>query len=181
MSDEAIQKQVLQSSNVLLLDCFALLAMTAADGRAIPTYMPKQPPDKQDLDRELDFELEETFPASDPLDVTRPAPHPKKPRREKPRQKKSRVGMIVTFLWDAPEDEVHRESVAYARDLAAHGEFLSKLILRDPATKTSGAVYVFANRAAAERWREDIRQRRGPGVEARIFEVNEEASRLTRG
>ena len=27
--------------------------------------------------------------------------------------------------------------------LAAHGEFLSKLILRDPATKTSGAVYVF--------------------------------------
>jgi len=101
--------------------------------------------------------------------------------RKKPRQKKSRVGMIVTFLWDAPEDEVHRESVAYARDLAAHGEFLSKLILRDPATKTSGAVYVFANRAAAERWREDIRQRRGPGVEARIFEVNEEASRLTRG
>jgi hypothetical protein len=132
--------------------------------------MPKQPPDKQELDRELDFELEETFPASDPLAVTRPHPH----------RKPARVVMIVTFPWDAPEDEVHRESVAQARDLATRGEFLSKLILRDPATKTSGAVYVFANRAAAEKWREDLRRRRGPDVEARIFEVNEEASRLTR-
>jgi hypothetical protein len=138
--------------------------------------MPKQPPDKQDLDRELDFELEETFPASDPLDVTRPAPHRKKPPREKPR-----VVLIVTFPWDAPEDEVHREGVAQARELATRGEFLSKLILRDPATKTSGAVYVFADRAAADRWRDDIIRRRGPDVEARIFEVNEEASKLTRG
>jgi hypothetical protein len=128
-------------------------------------------PDKQELDRELDFELEETFPASDPLDVTRPAPHRKKPR----------VLMIVTFPWNAPEDEVHKESVAQARDLAQRGEFLSKLILRDAATKTSGAVYVFANRAAAEHWREDICRRRGSDVEARIFEVNEEASKLTRG
>src|SRR3954454_1942370 len=148
--------------------------MTPAGECAIPAYMPK-PPDKQDLDRELDFELEETFPASDPLALTRPAPH-----RQKPRQEKPRVVMIVTFPWDAPEDEVHRERVAQARDLAARGAFLSKLILRDPATKTSGAVYVFADRAAAERWREDLRRRRGPDVEARIFEVNEEASKLTR-
>ena len=132
---------------------------------------PEPPRDKEELDRELDFELEETFPASDPLDVTRPAPH----------RKPARVVMIVTFPWDAPEDEVHRESVAQARDLATRGEFLSKLILRDPATKTSGAVYVFANRAAAETWRDDLRQRRGPDVEARIFEVNEEASKLTWG
>jgi hypothetical protein len=140
--------------------------------------MPRKPSqdDKQDLDRELDFELEETFPASDPLDVTRPAPHRKKPRDAQPR-----IVMIVTFPWDAPEDELHRESVAQARDLAARGEFLSKLILRDPATKTSGAVYVFADRPAAERWRDDIRRRRGPDVEARIFEVNEEASRMMRG
>jgi hypothetical protein len=135
--------------------------------------MPRKPPldDKEDLDRELDFELEETFPASDPLDVTRPAPH----------RKGSRVVMIVTFPWDAPEDEVHTQSVAQARELSSRGEFLSKLILRDPATKTSGAVYVFANRAAAEKWREDLRRRRGPDVEARIFEANEEASKLTRG
>jgi hypothetical protein len=134
--------------------------------------MPPKPPqdDKQALDRELDFELEETFPASDPLDVTRPHPH----------RKSARVAMIVTFPWDAPEDEVHEQSVAQARDIAARGEFLSKLILRDAATKTSGAVYVFANRAAAEKWRDDIRRRRGSDVEARIFEVNEEASRLTR-
>jgi hypothetical protein len=133
--------------------------------------MPKPPRDKEDLDRELDFELEETFPASDPLDVTRPAPH----------RKSARVVMIVTFPWDAPEDEVHAQSVAQARELASRGDFLSKLILRDAATKTSGAVYVFANRAAAEKWRDDLRQRRGPDVEARIFEVNEEASKLTRG
>jgi hypothetical protein len=133
---------------------------------------PKPPPsDKQELDRELDFELEETFPASDPLAVTRPHPHRKQPR----------VVMMVTFPWDAPEDEVHAQSVAQARDLAARGGFVSKLILRDAATKTSGAVYVFANRAAAEKWRDDLRQRRGPDVEARIFEVNEEASKLTRG
>jgi hypothetical protein len=140
--------------------------------------MPRQPPqdDKQDLDRELDFELEETFPASDPLDVTRPAPHRKGPRQEHPR-----VVMIVTFPWDAPEDEVHAQSIAQARDLAARGAFLSKMILRDAATKTSGAVYVFANRAAAKKWRDELRQRRGPDVEARIFEVNEEASKLTRG
>jgi hypothetical protein len=138
--------------------------------------MSAKPPDKQDLDRELDFELEETFPASDPLDVTRPAPH-----RKAPRQEKSRVVMIVTFPWDAPENEVFTQSLAQARELATRGAFLSKLILRDPATKTSGAVYVFANRAAAERWREDLRQRRGPDVEARIFEVNEEASKVTRG
>ncbi|MBV8850525.1 MAG: YdhR family protein [Methylobacteriaceae bacterium] len=137
--------------------------------------MPK-PPDKQSLDRELDFELEETFPASDPLDVTRPAPH-----RKTPRPTKQRVVMIVTFKWDAPEDEVHRESVAQAPELARRGAFLSKLILRDAATKTSGAVYVFADRATAERWRYDLRKRRGPDVEARIFEVNEEASALTRG
>ena len=133
-------------------------------------------PDKQALDRELDFELEETFPASDPLDVTRPAPHRKKPGQEKPR-----IVMVVTFKWDAPEDEVHRESVAYAKGLATRGEFLSKIMLRDAETKTSGAVYIFADRAAAERWRDDIRRRRGSDVEARIFEVNEEASRLTRG
>jgi hypothetical protein len=135
--------------------------------------MPPKPPqdDKQELDRELDFELEETFPASDPLDVTRPAPHRKSPR----------VVMVVTFPWDAPEDEVHRQSVVQAQDLAARGEFLSKLILRDAATKTSGAVYVFADRAAAERWRADLHGRRGPDVEARIFEVNEEASTVTRG
>ena len=131
--------------------------------------MSAKTPDKQDLDRELDFELEETFPASDPLDVTRPAPHRKTPR----------IVMIVTFKWDAPEEEVHRESVAQMRDIAQRGEFLSKLILRDPQTKTSGAVYVFADRTAAERWREDIRRRRGSDVEARIFEVNEEASKLT--
>jgi hypothetical protein len=89
--------------------------------------------------------------------------------------------MIVTFPWDAPEDEVHTQSVAQARELAARGEFLSKLILRDPATKSSGAVYVFANRAAAEKWRDDLRQRRGPDIDARIFEVNEEATKLTRG
>jgi hypothetical protein len=140
--------------------------------------MPRTPPqdDKQELDRELDFELEETFPASDPLDVTRPHPH-----RKKPRQKESRIVMIVTFPWDAPEDEVHKQSVAQARDLATRGEFLSKLILRDAATKTSGAVYVFANRAAAEKWRDDLHRRRRPDVEARIFEVNEEATKLTRG
>jgi hypothetical protein len=134
--------------------------------------MPRKPPppDKQDLDRELDFELEETFPASDPLDVTRPAPH----------RARARVVMIVTFPWDAPEDEVHKQSVAQARELAARGEFLSKLILRDAASKTSGAVYIFADRAAAERWRADLHGRRGPEVEARIFEVNEEASKLTR-
>ncbi|MBV9394395.1 MAG: YdhR family protein [Methylobacteriaceae bacterium] len=138
--------------------------------------MPKQPPDKQALDRELDFELEETFPASDPLDVTRPAPHGKKPRQEK-----ARIVMIVTFPWDAPKEEVHAQSLAQARDLATHGEFLSKLILRDAETKISGAIYVFADRAAAERWREDLRRRRGSNVDARIFEVNEEASKLTRG
>jgi hypothetical protein len=140
--------------------------------------MPRKPPpsDKQELDRELDFELEETFPASDPLAVTRPHPH-----RKTPRQRESRVVMIVTFPWDAPEDEVFTQSVAQARDLATRGEFLSKLILRDPATRTSGAVYVFGNRAAAEKWRADLRQRRGPDVEARIFAINEEASKLTRG
>jgi hypothetical protein len=145
--------------------------------------MPRKPPqdDKQELDRELDFELEETFPASDPLAVTRPHPHRKTPRQKQSRQKESRVVMIVTFPWDAPEDEVFTQSVAQARELAARGGFLSKLILRDAATKTSGAVYVFANRAAAETWRDDLRQRRGPGVEARVFEVNEEASKLTRG
>jgi hypothetical protein len=134
--------------------------------------MQKKPPgdEKKELDRELDFELQETFPASDPLDVTRPAPH----------RKPARVVLFVTFPWDAPEDEVHAQSVAQARDLAARGEFLSKLILRDAATKTSGAVYVFANRAAAEKWREDLRRRRGPDAETRIFEVNEEASKLTR-
>jgi hypothetical protein len=139
--------------------------------------MPRKPPldDKEDLDRELDFELEETFPASDPLDVTRPAPH------RKPARKPARVVMIVTFPWDAPEDEVFTQSVAQARELSDRKEFLSKLILRDAATKTSGAVYVFANRAAAEKWREDLRRRRGPDVEACIFEVNEEASKLTRG
>jgi hypothetical protein len=132
--------------------------------------------DKQALDRELEFELEETFPASDPLDITQPQPH-----RKPARQNKSRVVMIVTFGWDAPEDEVHKQSVAQAPVLAQRGEFLSKLILRDAATKTSGAVYVFPDRAAAERWREDLRKRRGADVDARIFDVNEEASKLTRG
>ena len=133
--------------------------------------MSAKSPDKQDLDRELDFELEETFPASDPLDVTRPARH----------RKKQRIVMIVTFRWDAPEEEVHAQSVAQAPELAARAGFLSKLVLRDRQTKTSGAVYVFADRATAERWRYDLRKRRGPDVEARIFEVNEEASALTRG
>jgi hypothetical protein len=133
--------------------------------------MSAKTPDKQDLDRELDSSSKRPF---------RRAIRSMSRARRRIR-KNARIVMIVTFTWDAPEDEVHRESIAQAREIATRGEFISKLILRDPATKTSGAVYVFVDRAAAERWRDDIRRRRGSDVDARIFEVNEEASKLTRG
>ena len=47
-------------------------------------------------------------------------------------------------------------------------------------SRISGAVYLFADREKAQKWRAELLERRGPSIEARIFEVDEEASRLTR-
>jgi hypothetical protein len=40
-------------------------------------------PDKKVLERELEEGLEETFPASDPVAVTEPAPHHDNPAKKK--------------------------------------------------------------------------------------------------
>jgi hypothetical protein len=86
----------------------------------------------------------------------------------------------VAFRWDEDEAAVHAASIDEARHLAARTEFEWKLILRDPATRTSGAVYLFADRAGAQAWLDELHARRGRDIEARIFEVNEEASLITR-
>ena len=44
---------------------------------------PKRTPDEEKLEKELDRELEDTFPASDPLDVTR-IPHHQKEQPSRP-------------------------------------------------------------------------------------------------
>ena len=90
------------------------------------------------------------------------------------------VVLQVAFRWDEDEAAVHAASVDQARHLAARTEFVWKLILRDPATRTSGAVYLFGDRPGAEAWLDELRARRGRDIEARIFEVDEEASLLTR-
>ncbi|MFI5014595.1 MAG: YdhR family protein [Hyphomicrobiales bacterium] len=90
------------------------------------------------------------------------------------------VILQVSFSWDDEEETVRAASLAQALELAARTEFAWKMILRDPPTKTSGAVYMFADRAKAEAWRAELFERRGRGIEARIFEIDAEASRLTR-
>jgi len=90
------------------------------------------------------------------------------------------VILQVTFPWDEDESAVRAASLAQARELARRDEFAWKIILRDPQARISGAVYLFADRHRAEAWRAELLARRGPSVEARIFEVDEEASRLTR-
>ena len=90
------------------------------------------------------------------------------------------VILQVSFVWDEDEESVRAASLAQARDLASRDEFIWKLILRDPGSKSSGAIYLFADRAKAEAWRRELLARRGEHVEARIFEVDVEASRLTR-
>jgi len=90
------------------------------------------------------------------------------------------VILQVSFQWDDDEQSVHATSVAEARRLSARTEFVWKMILRDPETKTSGAVYLFESRQGAQAWRAELFERRGQGIEARIFEIDEEASRLTR-
>jgi Putative mono-oxygenase ydhR len=90
------------------------------------------------------------------------------------------VILQVSFPWDDDEQSVHAASLAEARRLAARTEFAWKMILRDPDAKISGAIYLFNSRHQAEAWRAELFERRGPGMEARIFEIDEEASRLTR-
>jgi hypothetical protein len=90
------------------------------------------------------------------------------------------IVLQVSFVWDEEEDKVRAASLAQARDLALRTEFIWKMIIRDPQSRISGAVYLFADRQKAEAWRAELLERRGPSIEARIFEVDEEASRLTR-
>ena len=90
------------------------------------------------------------------------------------------VILHVLFPWDEEESVVRAASLAQAHELARRDDFVWKIIIRDPRTRMSGAVYLFADRHKAEAWRAELSARRGPSVEARIFEVDEEASRLTR-
>lgn len=90
------------------------------------------------------------------------------------------VILQVCFPWDEDEETVRAASLAQARELAGRSEFAWKMILRDPTTRTSGAIYLFADRAKAETWRAELFERRGRGIEARIFEIDAGASRLTR-
>jgi hypothetical protein len=86
----------------------------------------------------------------------------------------------VAFPWDEEEETVRAASLAQARELARRTEFVWKIILRDPQSRVSGAVYLFADREKAETWRAELIARRGAAIEARIFEVDEAASLLTR-
>ncbi|SEB76083.1 Putative mono-oxygenase ydhR [Rhizobiales bacterium GAS188] len=90
------------------------------------------------------------------------------------------VILQVSFVWDEDEEAVRAESLAQAQALARRDEFEWKLILRDAQSKISGAIYLFADRQKAEAWRNDLFERRGRDIEARIFEIDEDASRLTR-
>ncbi|SED52095.1 Putative mono-oxygenase ydhR [Rhizobiales bacterium GAS191] len=90
------------------------------------------------------------------------------------------VILQVSFVWDEDEDAVRAESLAQAQALARRDEFEWKVILRDAPSKISGAIYLFADRQKAEAWRNDLFERRGRDIEARIFEIDEAASRLTR-
>ncbi len=90
------------------------------------------------------------------------------------------VILQVAFPWDEDEDAVRAASLVQARELMRREEFIWKIILRDPRSRISGAVYLFADRAKAESWRAGLMARRGPSLEARIFEVDEAASLLTR-
>jgi hypothetical protein len=90
------------------------------------------------------------------------------------------VILQVAFVWDEDEDRVRAASLEQARELALRDEFEWKLILRDAQNKISGAVYLFADREKAEAWRSELFARRGRDIEARIFEIDEAASRLTR-
>jgi hypothetical protein len=90
------------------------------------------------------------------------------------------VILHVLFPWDEDEEAVKAASLAQARELARRDEFVWKIIIRDPQARMSGAVYLFADRRKAEAWRAELTARRGASAEARIFEVDEEASRLTR-
>jgi hypothetical protein len=90
------------------------------------------------------------------------------------------VILQVAFVWDEDEDRVRAASLEQARELALRDEFEWKLILRNARSKMSGAIYLFADRQRAEAWRSELLARRGPDIEARIFEIDEAASRLTR-
>jgi len=90
------------------------------------------------------------------------------------------VILQVAFAWDDAEEAVRAASLAQARELSRRREFEWKMILRDPQAKMSGALYLFADRERAEAWRRELFERRGRDIEARIFEIDEEASRLTR-
>jgi hypothetical protein len=90
------------------------------------------------------------------------------------------VILHVLFPWDEEESVVRAASLIQAHELAKRDEFEWKIIIREPEKRMSGAVYLFADRLKAEAWRAELLERRGPSVEARIFDVDEEASRLTR-
>jgi hypothetical protein len=96
------------------------------------------------------------------------------------------VILQINHRHDVDESEARAIPPERAQAIAAQPGLEWKVWIRDPQTRTSGGVYLFADRDAAQKWAttlEDMLKQR-PGVsafDARIFEILDEPTRITRG
>lgn len=94
------------------------------------------------------------------------------------------VVFLVEYEWDVDWSTAQFPTAQEAAPLADVPGLQWKLWIRDERTKRRGGFYLFADRASAETWREKIIDKlreRSPGVTARILDIDEANSRLTRG
>lgn len=92
----------------------------------------------------------------------------------------------VNFTWDVPEEVATGATAADAQPFADREDVVWKIWIRDPASKTSGGVYLFHDRSAAEAWGRELgAQLAGrEGVSdyrATAFDIQDEPTRVTSG
>lgn len=96
------------------------------------------------------------------------------------------VILQINFVNDAGEEAVAAMNLSAAPHIAELPGLHWKVFIRDPQTRVQGGIYLFDTREQAEAWVASpgiAAVRQAPTVSnfsAKIFDVHEEASRITR-
>jgi len=90
----------------------------------------------------------------------------------------------INFAFDMPREELEHGATGIADVIAGVDGLLWKFWLVDEAGKTSGGIYLFADRDKAEAYaRSDIvakLRRDWPGATVQVFDIMQAPSRITR-
>ncbi len=94
------------------------------------------------------------------------------------------VILQVEYVWDVDWSTAEQPGAADAHAMREAPGLQWKIWLRDPDTRSRGGIYLFADRESAQDWADRIDEGL-PGnhrdLSVRIFEINEDATRVTHG